>query len=95
MTISFNTAKKESTFADLFTDTNRLNTWYRLWTGDSHGKEGDYVDTSAFTRLDAGWIKKDHLKVLKPDFAQANDSDLWVQTWNASDGRSDWNKGVH
>ncbi len=90
MAITFHSAQKLSSFADLFSDDNQDVTWYRLWTGDAEGNVGSYVDTGAFNRVGKGWIEKDDLPALKADFAQADDTDLWVQTWNAAEGNGPW-----
>lgn len=91
-----NTATSSSTFADLIIDSNADTTeWYRLWTGSYDGSSytGDYVDTSAFNDYGNGWISKENLANLNPDYAQANDTQLWVQTWDSANGQSEWMGG--
>jgi hypothetical protein len=92
MTIVINKALSDATFGDLYTDTGNAD-WYRLWTGNATGSSGNFVDTSAFNSMGDGWIAKKHLAILKPDFAQADDTDLWVQTWSADKGFSEWVNG--
>ncbi len=81
-----------ATFKDLFTDDAEKATWYRLSTGDEDGN-WSYVDTSAFNNSGNGWIEKEDLEDLDIDFAQANDSILWVQPWSNSEGLGDWVEG--
>jgi len=98
MTITFNAATAAATFDDLFTDSEADNTWYRLWTGNATGTDGDWVDTSSFNDYGNGWIEKeDDLALLDPDYAQGTaeqDTHLWVQTWNVTDGASSWEHGA-
>jgi len=89
MTIKINEAFAGATFGDLISDTGTTE-WYRLWTGDADGLKGNFVETSAFNSLGNGWISSKHLKYLTPDFAQADDTDLWVQAWTAKKGFSEW-----
>ena len=90
MAITFFNAQADSTFQDLFEDTEGTATWYRLWTGDSAGVEGTFVDTSDFNEYGNGWIEVEDLDQLDIDFAQYDDEDLWVQTYNETDGEGDW-----
>ncbi len=91
MAITFNAATADATFADLFTDDDASTTWYQLYTSDGDGS-GSLVDTSMFNDYGNGWIEADDLESLLPDFAQANDELLYVKTWNATDGSSDWSE---
>ncbi|MCP4021136.1 MAG: trypsin-like serine protease [Desulfobacteraceae bacterium] len=90
---TFNDATFGDTFEDLFEDSQGSNdTWYRLWTGDATGSEGDYVDTSAFNSYGKGWIESKELSTLDIDFQQYQDTTLWVQAWEGSAG--DWESGT-
>lgn len=92
MTITFNSAARSSTFADLFKDTDfAADAWYQLWTGNATGSKGNYVDTSAFNDEGKGWIKGEDLDKLLVDFAQADDTDLWVRNFDAGTG---WEHGA-
>lgn len=93
MSITFQTAAADSTFADLFTDSDDDTTWYRLWTGNEAGTEGAFVDTFAFNRFGNGWIEADDLSSLLADYAQYDDTTLWVQTYSETDGAGDWESG--
>lgn len=94
--VIINTATSVSTFADLIIDKNAdITEWYRLWTGRLSGSDyiGNFVDTFAFNDYGNGWISKADLASLKPDYAQANDTQLWVQTWDSVNGLSEWMGG--
>jgi hypothetical protein len=92
MSIIIKKATPEAKFGDLFTDTGTAE-WYRLWTGNETGTTGNWVNTSAFNDMGNGWIARKHLGIITPDFAQADDTHLWVQSWSASKGFGEWVTG--
>ncbi len=91
---TFNTSSAGATvFADLFMDSGTADR-YQLWTGNAQGTEGNFVDTSLFgIKYGRGWIESKNLVKLKIDFAQANDSELWIRTWDAVNGSGPWEHG--
>lgn len=96
MAITINTATASSTFADLITDSDSgTTTYYNIWTGVESGGvyTGNFVDASAFAAFGEGWISAADLASLNPDYAQANDTEIWVQTYNETDGVSAWQGG--
>ena len=92
MTINFvaNPAADATNFSELFVDDAQTATWYRLWVGNEEGTSGNFVDTSDFNDEARGWIAAEDLDQLLVDYAQADDDVLWVQEYNAADGKSDW-----
>ena len=98
MGIIFNAATPFSTFGDLFSDSDVNTTWYQLWTGDATGTNGNWVDTSVFNdngnKEADGLVKKKYLLNIEADFAQADDTHLWVRTWNEDDGYGAWEIGA-
>lgn len=89
--LTFHDAVSAATFQDLFSD-SKTATWYQLWMGNSSG-QGDYVDTSAFNSYGKGWLRADDLAYLDVDFAQADDTALWVRPWDGSAGKEPWEWG--
>ncbi len=89
---TFNDASGDSTFADLFSDSQDAD-WYRLWTGDSSGSTGNYVDTSGLNDVGKGWIEKDDLSQLSIDFAHADATELWVKPWDSVNLGGSWAHG--
>ena len=81
-------------FEEYFSDTADNTTWYRLWTGDSDGSNGNYVDTSSFNSSGDGWIAIDDLPGLEVDFAQADDSVLWVLPYSSTGETGSWTHGA-
>ncbi len=95
MAITFNTPTTTSTFSSLFTDSeSATTTWYQIWAGDSAGTAGGYVDTSAYYTGGNGWIETSDLTSLNPDYAQYDDTTLWVRTWDATNGAGAWASGA-
>ena len=68
-------------------------TWVWLWTGNEvDGKyTGSLVNTSSFNIFGEGWIEVDDLDNLKLDFAQHDNTILYVLPW-ASGTIFDWQK---
>lgn len=95
MAITFSNATfSTSKFADLISGLEGTTTWVRLWTGNEAGTEGGYVDTSDFNDYGNGWIEVGDLGELDIDFAQADDTELWVQQYNDTEGSGAWEHGA-
>ncbi len=88
---TFSDATTAATFEDLFTDSETA-TWYQLWTGNSSG--GSYVDTSVFNVYGNGWINEEDLDQLDVDFAQADDTSLYIRPWDGSATSDSWESGT-
>ncbi len=87
-------ATTTATFNDVVTDSETTATWYRLWTGNAAGDEGNWVDTGSFNDYGDGWIDKNDLDKLDIDYLQEGDTELWIQPWNSSEGSGDWAHGA-
>ena len=86
---TFHNARYQSSFEDLFDDSGSYDTqWYRLWTGDSSGDRGDFVETAFFNEYGNGWIEKKDLQFLDIDYQQYGDTELWVKPWDG--GQGEW-----
>ncbi|MDA3786935.1 MAG: S8 family serine peptidase [Desulfobacula sp.] len=79
-------------FADLFTDSEGLAEWYQLWTGNAL-ETGNFVDTSLFNDYGNGWVQGRDLSQLRVDFAQADDTVLWVGRWSDPNLKMTWSTG--
>ncbi|WP_045215356.1 DUF1566 domain-containing protein [Desulfonatronovibrio magnus] len=80
------------TFSD-FINTGRNITWIRLWTGSQvNGKYvGSYVNTNSFNTFGDGWIEVVDMEKLKLDFAQFENTILYLLPWSANSSHS-WQK---
>lgn len=90
---TFNPSVTTRYFSNLFTDSGTADR-YQIWTGNAEGTSGNFVDTSLFgTSHGRGWIDSEKLHKLKIDFAQANDSELWIRPWDKENGAGSWEHG--
>jgi hypothetical protein len=94
MAIIFRDVALNSTFSELFIDDDDGNTWYRLWTGDAAGENGSFVDTSFYNDFADGWIAEADLPLLRADYAQYDDTHLWIKPWREDTGGGEWVSGA-
>ncbi|WP_198145950.1 LamG-like jellyroll fold domain-containing protein [Desulfonatronovibrio magnus] len=70
-----------TSFGDIIHAAGNIS-WLRLWTGSE--ALGSYVNTSAFNAYGHGWISVDDLDSLKMDFAQHENTTLYVLPWSGN-----------
>ena len=80
------------TFGDIINVDDDVS-WLWLWTGNEVNENyiGSYVNTSSFNNFGYGWIEVEDLDNLKLDFAQYENTILYIQPWVDGSSR-DWKK---